>query len=1124
MKLQGIQQKMRQAERKLCDVSPEPHVLTTQPTAAPELRSESSVESSSTPAVVEPSATTTSSIPASTSAAQPFLEAMKTYAAQLQGLQLDLANLQIGDGLLVQVILQNINSSANSEVWNNQSTTNAANNGGAPQPARPESPLNAGLYRYLLILPPPHRLIAMTSLLFPPLPSTMKKPMQTSSSASVAIQNQLHSLHLPPDLLDAPIEAAKQLFDVFKGSVRDSPQAPREGAGGGSKDASKPTSPAVTKEGGEASTSEEFPAGDAASSTEASAVAEESQAESSTTASSSPSEAAASSTGVESAATDAPVTPAKSNATPSSNRSPSPVTPLTIPPPSGAATPADENVSISALLSPGNPSQPTAPTPMSARQMSVPPGAVEAQSSQQQKMRWYAIRSLDAISSIRPMDFRHDRAGGGGSMHRGFTINFHPHCAPGPSGLMDAITNRRDEDVLALWKQPWQCIIVDDQLKRVQGRFWQRVQRVEEENPTPITPPPAPTAAAAVVPPIVVASDSSPAVASSEATIVAPVPVKNETSPVLTEPTSPTPADVEPAPTSPSGAPIPVAQPVVEAAPAQQQQPQQQQGFFSSVMSIFTQRPVSTSATPPTNSDAPGSRKNTLASPAAPTQAQREAAAAASAAAELSYQVQQEVITSIHAASVGYFATLIDHEKTHIRNWLVDMKTAVSWDVPEHATLLRRLWDSWSPVLNPTSPIVGSGTATNPTSLPSLPFPGEVSEDWKLLGFQGTNPTTDFRGVGLLSLKVLVYLGERYPELIHVLMSLQSTSLMNPRQYPLACAGINLVCAVVNLLETSTPSPSSSSSSGASSSQGGNIAVVGGGRASVSQQPEQGQATQLLKDLTQTVSTAASKFLQKDDPSTTTPFLSPHQEALAAMFVRLGKNKLFRLFVRNKSRLGTKKTGGNGGTNATVHARRGSGISVPVNFTPASIVYLDSVHSMAELLVVLFPILDDQFVEQEAGYFQFNDVLRSVLSALEVTLLRKNPPDMRTLESAMKSHLRSVRAEREQAKAVQLAQEKARLEMILKRQASQSASSAPTPSPTAAPSPPAATAEKPDEPTAAATEASTAPAAAPSESTATKSSESTSTAPVDATSTAPPPVPAKRASGGTAGIGLIGFR
>lgn len=105
----------------------------------------------------------------------------------------------------------------------------------------------------------------------------------------------------------------------------------------------------------------------------------------------------------------------------------------------------------------------------------------------------------------------------------------------------------------------------------------------------------------------------------------------------------------------------------------------------------------------------------------------------------------------------------------------VDMKIAVSWANVQHVELLQRLWSSWS--IDNTSE-----------------FPGMKSEKWSLLGFQGTDPVTDFRGMGLLGLTTLVYLGENHNSLLKPLVKLQSE-----REYPLACTVINLLSMICEL-------------------------------------------------------------------------------------------------------------------------------------------------------------------------------------------------------------------------------------------------------------------------------------------------------------------------------------
>ena len=71
------------------------------------------------------------------------------------------------------------------------------------------------------------------------------------------------------------------------------------------------------------------------------------------------------------------------------------------------------------------------------------------------------------------------------------------------------------------------------------------------------------------------------------------------------------------------------------------------------------------------------------------------------------------------------------------------------------------------------------------------------TSQWNELGFQGKDPATDLRGMGLLGLMQLVYYAERYPE------KARSTLLdsEHPRRwYPWAVAGINVSSFVLALL------------------------------------------------------------------------------------------------------------------------------------------------------------------------------------------------------------------------------------------------------------------------------------------------------------------------------------
>ena len=141
------------------------------------------------------------------------------------------------------------------------------------------------------------------------------------------------------------------------------------------------------------------------------------------------------------------------------------------------------------------------------------------------------------------------------------------------------------------------------------------------------------------------------------------------------------------------------------------------------------------------------------------------------------YDMSNECAQTLH--------TIIRHCQDVARLQLViaycnlnDMRTAVSWTDGQHADLLQRLWMAALPSAN---------LATNPVRT--------RSGEWKLLGFQSDDPTTDFRGMGLLALRCLVYVAETFPERLTPLVA-----AVPFREYPLAATSIGVVAMLADLL------------------------------------------------------------------------------------------------------------------------------------------------------------------------------------------------------------------------------------------------------------------------------------------------------------------------------------
>lgn len=104
-------------------------------------------------------------------------------------------------------------------------------------------------------------------------------------------------------------------------------------------------------------------------------------------------------------------------------------------------------------------------------------------------------------------------------------------------------------------------------------------------------------------------------------------------------------------------------------------------------------------------------------------------------------------------------------------------KTAYSSDNPAHERRLLKLWD---------------------LLMPYEPLDARVTKQWQEIGFQGDDPKTDFRGMGLLGLENLIYFAQEYPSTAtHVL-----SHSHHPRYgYAFAIVGINLTSMALRLLK-----------------------------------------------------------------------------------------------------------------------------------------------------------------------------------------------------------------------------------------------------------------------------------------------------------------------------------
>ncbi|GMH12074.1 hypothetical protein Nepgr_013915 [Nepenthes gracilis] len=104
---------------------------------------------------------------------------------------------------------------------------------------------------------------------------------------------------------------------------------------------------------------------------------------------------------------------------------------------------------------------------------------------------------------------------------------------------------------------------------------------------------------------------------------------------------------------------------------------------------------------------------------------------------------------------------------------------------PDHQEALRALWHA---------------------AFPEVHLKGLISDQWKDMGWQGPNPSTDFRGCGFISLENLLFFARIYPISFHRLLFKQDGKRAT-WEYPFAVAGINVTFMLIQMLDLYSEKP-----------------------------------------------------------------------------------------------------------------------------------------------------------------------------------------------------------------------------------------------------------------------------------------------------------------------------
>lgn len=132
-------------------------------------------------------------------------------------------------------------------------------------------------------------------------------------------------------------------------------------------------------------------------------------------------------------------------------------------------------------------------------------------------------------------------------------------------------------------------------------------------------------------------------------------------------------------------------------------------------------------------------------------------------------------------------------------------RASVTYDpeVESHVNLLRQLWS---------------------LAFPNRSLPSLKCEEWKEMGWQGTDPATDFRSGGLLSLENLAWFAEHQPRVFQRLMH-KRDGVRSQWEYPFAAAGVNITFQLVDVLELRDKTKKFGTSDSTRSEGGGGGAV-----------------------------------------------------------------------------------------------------------------------------------------------------------------------------------------------------------------------------------------------------------------------------------------------------------
>ncbi|XP_015572241.1 ELMO domain-containing protein C isoform X2 [Ricinus communis] len=128
---------------------------------------------------------------------------------------------------------------------------------------------------------------------------------------------------------------------------------------------------------------------------------------------------------------------------------------------------------------------------------------------------------------------------------------------------------------------------------------------------------------------------------------------------------------------------------------------------------------------------------------------------------------------------------LTPHQEERLKRLRHRMKIYFDASRPDHQEALRALWSA---------------------TYPDQQLRGLISDQWKEMGWQGRDPSTDFRGAGFISLENLLFFAKTFSTSFQRLLKKQGGK-RSAWEYPFAVAGVNVTFMIMQMLDLDASKP-----------------------------------------------------------------------------------------------------------------------------------------------------------------------------------------------------------------------------------------------------------------------------------------------------------------------------